>query len=423
MEQVCDYAVNSGLNIIVYFSSGGGSSPAVSLLSVASARWGSHFLGIYYSDEPGGRLLDSDMTFYNNTAGTRITKQPGGWIDIYSTKGNRTSDILYQPDGEINNNTSIQQNPEQVGGNQSNPQSNGTATIYTPIQVTTTYYPNGTIQYYSSTPQTNGWLTYQPNGTVKNQYGATITNAGSISQFEPYQQLWDSRPLQTYSEVADAYTTSELGQLSSIGNQSDVHLFTSDFGLYWFDYLGGYNTVFGELFGEQTDAVTLGLVRGAADLQGKSWGTMIEWGNRTSVTLQSGDQIYDELLQTYQDGGQYGIVFNYAPNSNSTNGLLQNEQFNALQRFWTGVVENSSVTNNVKGQDALVLPPNYGSGLRNSQDKMWGIWSADNNSQQVWNSMQAALSKYGSKLDIVFPDKAYPTSGRYQHVVYWNQTT
>ena len=70
--------------------------------------------------------------------------------------------------------------------------------------------------------------------------------------------------------------------LSSIGNQSYVKLFTSDYGLYWFDYLGGYNTVFAELFGAQADAQTLALVRGAADMQDKSWGAMIEWASQSA---------------------------------------------------------------------------------------------------------------------------------------------
>ena len=66
--------------------------------------------------------------------------------------------------------------------------------------------------------------------------------------------------------------STEQQTLSSIGNQSNVKLFTSDYGLYWFDYLGGYNTVFAELFGRQTDPQTLALVRGAADMQDKNWG-------------------------------------------------------------------------------------------------------------------------------------------------------
>ena len=33
-----------------------------------------------------------------------------------------------------------------------------------------------------------------------------------------------------------------------------------------------------------------------------------------------------------------------------------------------------------------------------------------------------ALGKYGSKLDIIYDDPAYPVGDRYQHVYLWNQT-
>jgi len=101
---------------------------------------------------------------------------------------------------------------------------------------------------------------------------------------------------------------------------------------------------------------------------------------------------------------------------------LQDEQFGAIQRFWTDVVQNPKDTNNVTAQDALVLPNDYGWGMRNQNDTIWGLWQPDNSSQQVWNALQASLSKYGSKLDIIYDDPAYPTAGRYQHVIYWNQT-
>jgi hypothetical protein len=149
---------------------------------------------------------------------------------------------------------------------------------------------------------------------------------------------------------------------------------------------------------------------------------MIEPASQSPLTLQTGDQIYDDLRQAYESGAQYGVVFNYAPNSSSTDGLLQSEQFAAIQQFWTDIVKNPKVTNNVRGQYALVLPSDYGWGMRNPNDTIWGLWSADNDSQQVWNALQSSLARYGSKLDIVYDDPAYPTAGRYQHVYYWNET-
>jgi hypothetical protein len=262
-------------------------------------------------------------------------------------------------------------------------------------------------------------FTYQPNGIVVDQNGHMVSNQGNSSQFMPYSQVLDLDPLLNNTDVANVYINNLQSTLSDVGNTTDVNLFTSDYGLYWFDYLGGYNTVFAEQFGAKTDAQALALVRGAADMQDKSWGVMIEPVSQSPLTLQTGDQIYDELRQAYEDGAGYAVVFNYAPNSNSTLGLLQDEQLNALQKFWTDIVQNPKVTNNVKGQDALVLPSGYGGGMRSPTDTIWGIWPADNQSQQVWNAVQASLAKYGSKLDIVYNQ---PTIGQYQHVYYWNQT-
>ena len=84
----------------------------------------------------------------------------------------------------------------------------------------------------------------------------------------------------TYDEAANAYVNS----LSSVQSMQDlktlgIPAFTSDYALYWFDYLAGYNCVFAELGGtrEQPDneIQQIDLCRGAADVQGKQWGAII----------------------------------------------------------------------------------------------------------------------------------------------------
>ena len=61
INEICDYAVEVGLDVIVYF---GWFDPAcpwqVPWLDFAKERWGDHFLGVYYYDEPGGIQIDSD---------------------------------------------------------------------------------------------------------------------------------------------------------------------------------------------------------------------------------------------------------------------------------------------------------------------------------------------------------------------------
>jgi hypothetical protein len=426
-EQICDYAVNAGLYVIIYYGTSGSPFTLDSLLNEAQTRWGSHFLGLYYQDEPGGKMLDTGLNLSNGNQ--TITKNIDGSVSIAESSDSNDSqlsssfsDVTFSPSGTIMVSKFETLN---IPSNQTTMTINGTTTVtvpYTMEYFVTVYFLNGTISYQlniGNEPTLS--LIYQPDGIVQYQNGTVATNEGSISQFEPYQKLWDSRPLQTYAEAASLYVGNEQQVLGSIGNQTSIKLFTSDYGLYWFDYQGGYDSVFAELFGAQTDAVTLALVRGAADMQGKSWGVMIEWGNRTSIALQNVNQIYNEMRKAYQSGATYDIVFNYSPSGNGT-GLLQNSDFAALEKFWKDVVQNPHETNNVVGQDALVLPNDYGGGMRSQNDTIWGFWSPDNNSMQIWNALEASLAKYGSKLDIVYDDPAYPSAGRYQHVVYWNQT-
>ena len=390
MEQICTYAVNSGLNVIAYFSTAGASTNQIDSFLNFSQTGGIHFLGLYLNDEPGGKMLDGQVSLFDSDMGNNflpqnVVKGQDGSISISEGNGSESgvtsSETTFEPSGTIKNDILNIQFP--IGAQSS---------------ANTTYYLNGTITFVSTNGNvTTGTLMYQPDGTVQNQNGAIVTDEGNISQFKPYQELWNSNPILNYTDAANLYVTNQQSTLSRSGNQSSVNLFTSDYGLYWFDYLGGYNTVFAELFGAQTDPQTLALVRGAADMQDKSWGAMIEWANRTSITLQSGTQIYNEMRQAYEDGAEYTVVFNYSPSGNGT-GLLQDEQFAAIQKFWTDVVQNPKITNNVAGQDALVLPNDYGWGMRSQTDTIWGIWPADNQSQQVWNNVQSALAKYGSKL-------------------------
>ena len=51
----------------------------------------------------------------------------------------------------------------------------------------------------------------------------------------------------------------------------------------------------------------------------------------------------------------------------------------------------------------------------------WGLFPTDKQSPTVWNSLQTSLSKYGSKLDIVYQDPKYSATGKYPHVFKWNQ--
>jgi hypothetical protein len=71
----------------------------------------------------------------------------------------------------------------------------------------------------------------------------------------------------------------------------------------------------------------------------------------------------------------------------------------------------------------LVLPENYGWGLRSLQDNIWGLWQADDRSSQVWVSMKNALATYGSELDIIYSNQMFFAQEKYRKIIYWNQTS
>ena len=56
MYEICDYAVQNGLHIIVYFAWFSEYWQA-NFLDTAKQRWGEKFLGVYLYDEPGGVQL------------------------------------------------------------------------------------------------------------------------------------------------------------------------------------------------------------------------------------------------------------------------------------------------------------------------------------------------------------------------------
>ena len=63
-REICDYAVNAGLNIIVNLGTWTPSNwpGKFNFLNSSEVRYGDKFLGAYYDDEPGGIPLDWNWT-------------------------------------------------------------------------------------------------------------------------------------------------------------------------------------------------------------------------------------------------------------------------------------------------------------------------------------------------------------------------
>ena len=207
-----------------------------------------------------------------------------------------------------------------------------------------------------------------------------------------------------------------------------IHLFTSDYVLYWWDYLAGYDTVFAELGWNISTNRQIALCRGAANMQGKDWGTIITWKYYVPPYLASGEEIYWDMVASYRAGAKYVILFNY-PKYPETNpyGILSDEHFAAMQRFWQYVHVYSRATyGKVDGQAVLVLPKDYGWGMRRNQyivqDKIWGLWYEDDKATLILNNTNKLDARYNLQLDIVYEDSRFDYKGKYSQVYFWNST-
>ncbi len=337
LNEVCEYAINAGLNVMVYFNfvyynytedlgniynasswDLHGVSPwHIQWLNKAMEKWGNKFLGVYLYDEPGGTQID-----LGHWDGTPMTGEP--------------------PTTFVN---------------------------------VTTY----------SQAATN--------------YTASLRQSGSMQHI-------------TNSSIPNAVN-------------SKVPVFTSDYALYWFDYLAGYDTVFVELGWNHSTTQHIALCRGAANMQGKDWGAIIVWTHREPPSyLASGAKILQDMTAAYRAGAKYVVVFNYPtyPEGNPY-GILQEEHLAAMQQFWNYVHDHPRGTNGkVNGQVAFVLPKDYGWGMRNVADNMWGLWPADEKAPVIWENMNKLIQKYGLELDIVYDDDRFNIGEKYSTVYYWNST-
>ena len=201
---------------------------------------------------------------------------------------------------------------------------------------------------------------------------------------------------------------------------SNITTYTSDYTLYWFNYLGGYNVMLAQLGWNNSINQHLSMARGAAALQNKDWGTIITWKYRETPYLDTPDNIYEQLVASYDAGAKYITIFNWPYDTDNPYGILTEEHFDAMERFWNQVVTKRNPSTS-QAQAALVLPKDYGAALRDNHEKIWGIWQPDDKTELIHENIEKLLEEYGLGLDIVYDDPAYPLEN-YGKIYYWNQT-
>jgi hypothetical protein len=325
-NEICNYAVNAGLNIIVNLGTYTRSDWPwqIQFFNTSKQKWGNQFLGAYYDDEPGGIQLDYD------------------WPTFFT--------------------------------------------------------------------QNNTYLFGEHRLSLKNiHYKIDSAKIGGIQP-------------QNYTEEAQWFNlTLNLNRGHNDLKTNKIKIFTSDYALYWFDYIVGFDALLAQFGWNNSVNQEIALVRGAATMQNKDWGAILTWKYNQPPYLDSGQEIHNQMEMAYNAGAKYIIIFDYPQIGGNPYGVMTNEHFQALEKFWTETVTKSS-PNSAQADAAYVLPKDYGWGMRSMDDKIWGFWGPDDKSPLIWENSRKLMELYGLRLDIIYDDPAFPILGNYSKVYFWNQT-
>jgi hypothetical protein len=265
---------------------------------------------------------------------------------------------------------------------------------------------------------------------AKEKYGGKFLGAYAMDEQGGHQLDNGTSKLvtsaETQAEAADTYVTwlhAHLNYYLYARECAGISVLTSDYGLYWFDYKAGYDTVLAEFAWNHSRALHVALCRGAATAQNKEWGAMVTWTYDGPPYLESGSKLYEDLVFAYNNGAKYAVVFDHPDYSEY--GILAEEHFVALEDFWNYVNNNPDKHGTVKADVVYVLPENFGFGFRDANDKIWGLWSADSDERtaKIWSDVKQLIDQYGFRLDIVYsdPESDGNLQRRYDKIFFWNQ--
>ncbi len=233
----------------------------------------------------------------------------------------------------------------------------------------------------------------------------------------------------SYSDAAQQFEANIGSQLNftrqtktSILNTTTYPLFACDYALYEFDYKAGFDVVLAEFGWNYSRQINAALCRGAATAQNRDWGAIITWTYTEAPYIESGEELYNDLLTAYDNGAKYITIFD--SNKDYNQSILQPEHYAAMERFWQYIQSNPRKSTPISERVAFVLPMDYGYGFRGPDDKIWGLWPADDLSLNISTALGQLLDLYGNGLDIVYENEAQlGTICSYSKVIYWNDTS
>jgi hypothetical protein len=224
-----------------------------------------------------------------------------------------------------------------------------------------------------------------------------------------------------YANAAGNFTNG-LGVIVNYFEKYAPRLVNADFGLYWFDYKANYTSVFAEFVGNQSRQLHIALCRGAAQEFNRYFGVIVTWKYNQAPYIESGNDLYNDLVLAYNAGAKYAVVFSYP--RLGPYGILTQQHFDAIQNFWKYANSHWGSYGSSKAEVAYVVPKDYGFGFRSADDTIWGLFNADSLSPKIWSDTVKLESLYGNRFNIIYDDNLNYTKINkvYDKVIFWNQT-
>jgi hypothetical protein len=294
------------------------------------------------------------------------------------------------------------------------------------LEETCQYLTNQDLQFivYTDNPRRLELINNVTKKYEDNFIGIYYLDEQGGRQLDIYEYRW-VEGAENYTDAANQFVEGLNWWLNlrSIRNEtfpyapSDFSLFTSDYSLYWFDYQAGYDTVFAEFGWNYSRQLNVALCRGAATVQNKEWGVIITWTYNHPPYIESGSELFEDMVLAYENGAKYILVFD--TNEDYAEGILKEEHFEALENFWQYIKTNPRNSNQIEKRVAFVLPKDFGYGFRGPEDKIWGLWEDNVLSLEMSYHLGSYLEEYGINLDIIYGNEI-TTNEIYRKYIFWN---
>ena len=257
-----------------------------------------------------------------------------------------------------------------------------------------------------------------------------MNQAGKQLDQSDYPTVQASTVIENYSDAANKYInylnwllrSGPYAITKNFAYPTEYQLFTSDYALYWYDYKAGYDTVFAEFGWNYSQQLNVDLCRGAATVQNKDWGVMITWKYTQPPYIESGPDLYNDMMLAYENGAKYIIVFD--SDKNWTQNILQQEQLDAMKAVLAVCSSQPQNHSPVSDRTAYVLPEDYAYGFRGPRRQNLGTMGKQIHLRlDISMSVGTLLQMFGNNLDIVYPDEQQTIESiGYHYVVYWNDS-